>query len=49
MARMRRLQKGRNPPIISGGGRKVKKKCINQKQRGDIASKGVGAAFGSII
>ena len=39
---MRRLQKGTNPSVVGGGGRKVKKKFINQKQQGDMASKVVG-------
>ena len=48
MARMRRLQKGANHPSVGGGGRKVKNKCTDQKQRGDTASEGVGAAGGMI-
>ena len=34
MTRMRRLQKGMNPPGVGGGKSKVKKKCINRKQQG---------------
>ena len=48
MARMRRLQKGTNPPGVASGRRKVKKKCIDQTQQGYTAYKGVGAARGKI-
>ena len=48
MAIMRRLQKGKNPPSVGSGRRKVKKKSINQTQWGYTASKGVGAARGKI-
>ena len=48
MARMRRLQKGTNPPSVGSGGSKVKKKWINPTQRGYTASKGFGAAWGKI-
>ena len=49
MVRLGRLQKGTNPPGVGSGGSKVKKKCINQNQRGDTASKGVGVACETII
>ena len=45
---MRRFQKGTNPPGVGGGGRKVKKKCIDRKKRRGTASKGVGLARGTI-
>ena len=45
---MRRIQKGTSPPNVGGGVRKVKKKYIDQNQQGDTASKGVGAACGTI-
>ena len=45
---MRRLKKGTNPPGVGGGGRKVKKTYMNQNQRGDTASKGVGVAHETI-
>ena len=48
MERISRLQKGTNPPGVGGGGKKVKNKYIDQKQRGGTASKGVGAARGTI-
>ena len=37
-----------NPLGVDGGGRKVKKKCINQKQREYAALKGIGTACGTI-
>ena len=48
MVIMRRLHKGTNSPNVRGGRSKVKKKFIDQKQRRDTASKGVGAACGTI-
>ena len=44
MVRTRRLKKGNNLPGVGGGRRKVKKKCMNQNQQWDTASKGFGAA-----
>ena len=49
MERMIRLQKGENLPGVGGGVKRVKKKCIGRNQRGDTASKGVGAARRTII
>ena len=48
MVRMGRLQKETKPPGVGGGGRKVKKTYMNQNQRGDTASKGVGVACETI-
>ena len=48
MVIMRRLHKGTNSPNVRGGRSKVKKKFIDQKQRRDTASKGVGAAYETI-
>ena len=48
MARMRRFLKGPPPPTsdIGGGGSKVKEKCIDQNQWGDMAYKGGREAHG---
>ena len=49
MARIRKSKRGTNLPRVGGGGRKVKDKCINRKQRVYTAYKFVGAYFGMII
>ena len=48
MAIMGGLKNKTNPPSVGGGGRKVKKKCMNQNQQGDTASKGLQAARNTI-
>ena len=43
------VKKGDDPPSVGGGGRNVKKTCIDQEQRGGMALKGVRGACGTII
>ena len=40
------VEKGGEPPGVGGGGRKVNNKCIDLKQREDMALNGLGAACG---
>ena len=49
MTIMRRIQKGTSPPNVGGGVRNVKKKYIDQNQKGDTASKGIETDCGTMI